>query len=161
MTHRLYRTSTRRADWSTAIIVVLFAGTALQRLLQGLAVSATVFAGIAGVVAVLRFIVGPLRGPALIEIGPSEIVFRQHFYIPARVQRVPLGRLASLEIAGGKGDRHFRFDLEDGTREEVRPRYGPLFEPEAVEFLTSHLAGRVPVVVEPPANWLARAHGNF
>lgn len=161
MKHRLYRESRRRADWGTAVIVLLFLATSVQRATQGLGRAAAVFLTVAVLVALLRLVRGPLRGAAVIEIDGSEIAIRQPFYIPTRVQRLPLEGLRSLEIAGGRGDRHFRFGRGDGSMEEVRPRFGPAFEPKAVEFLLAHLPQHVRVVERPPASWLARAQGNF
>lgn len=160
-TRILYRDSVRRAEWGVAFVVVVAAAVAVQRTLTGQTALALLFAGLALAVLVVRLVRGPMRGARLIELGPSDIVIRQPFYVPTKTERVPLDHLAALAIVGGKGDRHFRFTFDDGRVQEIRPRYGPLFEPKAIAFLTSGLPERVRVVEEPPANWLARAHGNF
>ena len=88
-----------------------------------------------------------LRRP-LLELNGSQLVFRQSFYIPTRVQNIDLNGVKSITIAGPLGDRRFIFSYKTGSIDEVRP-YLRDAEHGAIEFLKNNLTD-IEIYDKPP-----------
>jgi hypothetical protein len=104
---------------------------------------------------------GPALGPTVVEITDDELVFTLPFYIPATMRRFPLERIRRLSVVGPRPGRRYRLELDDGSREEVRPFFGPWLEPRALEFLRMYLPEHIQFVEQKPAGIFAQVLGDF
>lgn len=161
MAHRLHQQTRQQADiWSIAVVFLLLV-KAIERAFWDAWVAALVFGGVGVLFGLWRLARGPALGPTVVEIDGDELVFTLHFYIPTRVRRFPLDRIRAVRVVGPRPGRRYRLEMEDGSREEIRPFFGPLLEPRATEFLRMHLPEQIRVVEEKPAGILAQVRGDY
>lgn len=161
MTHRLYEQTRRQSDYTTAAVVLFFVVYAIARALADAWLTAIALAAVGAAFALWRLVRGPSVGRAVIEITDAEVVFTLPFYIPTRVLRFPLERIRSLRVFGPRPGRRWQLKLDDGSREVIRPFFGPLLEPRAVDFLRAHLPLHVSIIEDEPAGILAQMRGDY
>lgn len=106
-----------------------------------------------------RWVRGPFVGKPLLELTESELIIRQPFYLPTKVQNLQLEHLRSLTIVGPRRDRRFRITFADGSKLEIRPYFRGA-EEGAVRFIKVHLAN-VHIVEKDPPGILAAFRGDY
>lgn len=114
-----------------------------RKLIQLIAIALVVLVGIA-------LLPARRMGKPAIEITDDILTVRMRFYIPTRTERVSLGELHRVMIAGPRGDRDWIFETKDGAMKELRPYLGEAITNALVPILQNAAAGRFAVIVKAP-----------
>lgn len=138
-----------RADRALWIVIGVGLAFAVSEVVRAEWLKVSLTFGVLVAILVTRQLRGPFLGKPLLELTDSELIIRQPFYVPTKVQKLTVGRLRRLEIVGPSGDRRFRFSLSDGTITEIRPYFREA-EEGAVKFIKANLVGIQIVEKEPP-----------
>jgi hypothetical protein len=161
MNRIFYKLERKKADVLFYVTELLLIVAFVQRAFSGEWKAAIFFAAIAVIFVILRFVKGPLVGPALLEVTEQELIWKSLFYFPTKIKKYRLESIKALKIAGPRGDRCFRVALTDGSEEEFRPYYGRVLESKIIHFLKSSLPKNIPVIEEDPPSVLSQLRGDF